>query len=167
MGDYQIEKFEFDSGHVQIGDFEILLKRDEVNIYVYLNEAADESEFSYKDSDDAFNLIYSEEKSKILISKMDKSLTKKYESDGKVNHYYIFIEKFLNDYEIKKITNEYEKRNVYSKMYIEYDITIDNEEQAGSGIYDDFELYDGLAIAPALFPANLNFFKDRYLPQTP
>ena len=81
----------------------------------------------------------------------------------KVNHYYIFIEKHLTDNEFKKIINEYEKGNVYSKLSIWYDITIDNEEESGSGMLDDFELYDGPAIDPAWFPSNLNFFKAKYL----
>ena len=123
-GDYQISGFEFDKGNILIGDYDILLKKDEVNISVYLNEEADE--------------------------------------DGMYNHY-IFIEKHLTDDEMKNIINEYEKRRVYSRMSVWYDITIDNEKQNGSGMLDDFELYNGPAFAPALFPDNLNFFKAKYL----
>ena len=64
---------------------------------------------------------------------------------------------------MKNIINEYEKGNVYSKLDIWYDITIDNEEQNGNGMLDDFELYDGPAIDTAWFPENLNFFKAKYL----
>ena len=123
-GDYQISGFEFNNGNILIGDYDILLKRDEVNIITYLNEEADE--------------------------------------DG-MNHYYIFIEKHLTDDEMKNIIKEYEKRRVYSRMSVWYDITIDNEKQNGSGMLDDFELYNGLALEPALFPDNLNLFKARYL----
>ena len=63
---------------------------------------------------------------------------------------------------MKNIINEYEKGNVHSKMSVWYDMTIDNEEQNGSGLLDDFELYNGLALAPAQFPPNLNFFKAKY-----
>jgi hypothetical protein len=52
---------------------------------------------------------------------------------------------------------------VYSKFAIEYDITFDNEPQDGSGLLDDFELYNGLAIDPVWFPGNLNFFKAKYM----
>jgi hypothetical protein len=159
MGDYQIEKFEFNNGEITIGDYEILLKRDEVNISVYLNEAADED----GNSDGGFNLIYSEENGKISISEMGEPLTIKNKPDDKLNHYYIFIEKFLTNDEYKKIINEYEKGNVYSKLSIWYDMSINNEEQNGNGMLDDFELYDGPAIDPAWFPPNLNFFKARYL----
>ena len=159
MGDYQIEKFEFNNGNIFIGDYDILLKRDEINIYVYLNEASDLD----GDSDSEFDLIYLEENGIISVSKMGEPLTIKHESDEKVNHYYIFIEKYLTDNEMKNIINEYEKGNVYSKLSIWYDITIDNEEQNGSGMLDDFELYDGLAIDPAWFPPNLNFFRAKYL----
>ena len=159
MGDYQIEKFEFNNGNILIGDYEILLKRDEVNISVYLNEASDLD----GTSDGEFNLIYLEENGKISISKMGEPLTIKHDSDDKLHHYYIFIEKYLTDAEYKKIVNEYEKGNVYSKLSIWYDMSINNEEQNGNGMLDDFELYDGPAIDPAWFPPNLNFFKARYL----
>jgi len=122
-GDYQISGFEFDKGNIQIGDYDILLKRDEVIISVYLNEETDE--------------------------------------DWMYNHY-IFIEKHLTDDEMKNIISEYDKRRVSSRMSVWYDITIDNENQNGSGMMDDFELYDGLALDPALFPDNLNFFKAKY-----
>jgi len=158
MGDYQIEKFEFNNGNILIGDYEILLKRDEVNISVYLNEASDLD----GTSDGEFNLIYLEENGKISISKMGEPLTIKHDSDDKLHHYYIFIEKYLTDAEYKKIVNEYEKGNVYSKLSIWYDMSINNEEQNGNGMLDDFELYNGPAIDPAWFPPNLNFFKARY-----
>jgi hypothetical protein len=159
MGDYQIEKFEFNNGNITIGNYEILLKRDEINIFVYLNEASDLD----GSSDSEFNLIYSEENGKILTSKMGEPLTTKHDSDEKLNHYYIFIEKFLTDAEFKKIIKEYEKGNVYSKLSIWYDMSINNEEQNGNGMLDDFELYDGTAIDPVWFPPNLNLFKARYL----
>ena len=161
FGDYQIAGFEFDEGNITIGDYEILLKRDEINIYVYLNEATEEDEFG--NSDDDFNIIYSEENGRISISKLGEPLTIKQESDGKMNHYYIFIERYLSDNEMKKITNEYKRGNVYSRLSIWYDITIDNEEQGRSGMLDDFELYDGPAIDPASFLPNMNFFSAKYL----
>jgi hypothetical protein len=159
MGDYQITRFEFDNGNVLIGDYEILLKRDGINISVYLNEAADLD----GNSDDEFNLVYLEESGEILISKMGEPLAIKHESDENINHYYIFIEKYLTDNEMKNIINEYERGNVYSRLSIWYDMTIDSEEQNGNGMLDDFELYDGSSIDPAWFPPNLNFFKARYL----
>jgi len=164
MGDYQIEKFEFNNGNITIGDYEILLKRNEINISVYLNEASDLD----GTSDSEFNLVYSEENGKISISKMDEPLTIKHEpneniTDEKLNHYYIFIEKYLTDAEFKKMINEYKKGNVYSKLSIWYDMSINNEEQNGNGMLDDFELYNGPAVDPAWFPPNLNFFKARYL----
>jgi len=159
MGDYHIEKFEFNNGNITIGEHEIVLKRDEVNIFVYLNESSDVD----GSSDGEFNLVYSEENGKISISKMGEPLTIKHEPNDKLNHYYIFIEKYVTDTEYKKIINEYEKGNVYSKLSIWYDMSINNEEQNGNGMLDDFELYDGPAIDPAWFPPNLNFFKARYL----
>jgi hypothetical protein len=158
-GDYHIGKFEFNNGNIQIGDYEILLKRDDINIYVYLNEAADE--FGSSDSD--FNLIYSEEDGIISVSKMGEPLTIKPESDETMNHYYIFIEKYLTDDDMKNIISEYEKGNVYSQLAVWYDITIDNEEQNGNGMLDDFELYDGPAVDSAWLLPNLNFFRAKYL----
>jgi len=159
IGDYHIAGFEFNNGNIQIGDYNILLKRDEINISVYLNEESDID----GSSDSGFNLIYLEENGGVSISKMGEPLAVKNGSDEKMNHYYIFIEKYLTDSEMKNIIGEYEKGNVYSKLAIWYDMTIDNEEQNGSGMLDDFELFDGPAIDPAWFPPNLNFFKAKYL----
>jgi hypothetical protein len=64
---------------------------------------------------------------------------------------------------MKNIVSEYEKGNVNSQMSIWYDLTIDNEEQNGSGIMDNFELYDGPGIDLAGFFPNLNFFRAKYL----
>ncbi len=160
MGDYKMEKFEFTSGSIQIGDYELLLNRDELNIYVYLNEDATED---FEASDGEFKLVYSEENGSIASSKMSEPLANKHDSDEKMNHYYIFIEKFLKTNEMNKIINEYEKGNVHSKFSIWYDITIDNEEQNGSGMLDDFELSDEPAIDYAAVFSNLNFFRAKYL----
>jgi hypothetical protein len=159
IGDYQIQNFEFASGSIQIGNYDILLKRDGINISVYLNEAADE----LGNSNGEFRLIHLEENGKILVSKMSEPLSIKDEPNLKFNHYYIFIEKFINDDEVKYIINEYKNGNVNSHFSIWYDIIIDNEEQMGNGIIDDFELYDGTAMDPVWFPSNLDFFKARYL----
>jgi len=158
LGDYQIARFKFDNGNIQIDDYELLLKRNEINISIYLNETANE------DGNIAgiFNLIYLEKNGKVLISKMAEPLAAKKKS-GMLNHYYIFIEKYLTKNEIKKIINKYESGNVSSKFSIWYDLTIDNKEQNNSGLLDNFELYDGLAIDPAMFPPNLDFFKVKYL----
>jgi hypothetical protein len=159
VGDYQLAGFRFNNGNILIDDYDILLKRNEVNISVYLNEAADEN----GNTAGEFNLIYLEENGKVSVSKMAEPLAVKNKSDYMMNHYYIFIEKHLTDKEIKNIIDKYEKGKVYSKMSVWYDITVDNEEQNDSGILDDFELYDGLALDPALFPSNLDFFKAKYL----
>ena len=159
VGDYQIERFEFNNGNIQIGDYDILLKRDEINIYVYLNENADE----FGESDGDFYLVYSEENGRISVSKMDEPLAIKYEADGKMNHYYIFIEKYLTDNEMKNIAREYESEKVYSKLAIWYDLIVDNEIQNGNGMLDDFELFDGPLTDPDWFPPNLDFFRAKYL----
>jgi hypothetical protein len=159
LGDYQISGFEFDNGNILIGDYDILLKRDEVNIIIYLNEKADENGSTAGE----FNLVYQEEKGRVLFSKMAEPLAIKNESDYMMNYYYIFIEKHLTDDEMRNIINEYEKRHVYSRMSVWYDMSIDNEKQNGSGVLDDFELYNRPALEPALFPSNLDFFIARYL----
>jgi hypothetical protein len=158
MGDYQIARFEFDHGSILIDDYDILLKKNKINISVYLNEKADEDGSATGE----FNLVYLEKKGRVLVSKMAEPLAKKNKPDY-MNHYYIFIEKYLTNSEMKNIVNKYKEGNVNSKMSVWYDLTIDNEEQNGSGLSDDFELYDGLALDPAWFPPNLNFFKARYL----
>jgi len=158
-GDYQIARFEFDNGDIQIGDYTIPLKRDELTISVYLNEKADES----GNTAGEFNLIYLEKNGRVSDSKIAEPLAPKDEPDDMVNHYYIIIEKYLADNEMKNIIAEYEKGNVSSRFSVWYDITIDNEEQNGSGLLDNFELYTGPALDPAWFPPNLDFFKEKYL----
>jgi hypothetical protein len=158
VGEYQIAGFKFNNGNILIDDYDILLKRNEINISVYLNETANEDGGAVE----GFNLIYQENNGKVSLSKMAEPLAKKIKPGYIMNHYYIFIEKHLTDNEMKNIINKYEKGKVYSKMSVWYDITVDNEEQNDSGILDDFELYDGLALDPALFPANLDFFKVKY-----
>jgi len=158
-GEYQISRFEFDNGNVLIGDYDIPLKRDELNISVYLNEPADEN----GNTAGEFYIIYQEKNGKVSINKMAEPLAEKKDPDFMMNHYYIFIEKHLTDNEKKSIVNEYKKGKVQSRMSIWYDLTIDNEEQNGSGILDTFDLYDGPGIDPAFFPSNLDFFRAKYL----
>jgi len=158
MGDFQIARFEYDNGNILIGDYDIPLKRDEITISVYLNETPDEDGSIIE----GFNLIYQEENGRVMASKMAEPLAIKKEPEY-MNHYYIFIEKHLTDNEMKNIINEYKKENVNSQLSIWYDLTIDNQEQNGSGMTDNFELYDGLALDSAWFPSNLNFFKVKYL----
>jgi len=158
-GEYQISRFEFDNGNILIGDYDIPLKRDELNISVYMNEAADEN----GNTAGEFYIIYQEKNGKVLANKMAEPLAEKNDPEFMMNHYYIFIEKRLADNEMKNIVNEYKKGKVQSQMSIWYDLTIDNEEQNGSGILDTFDLYDGPGIDPAWFPSNLDFFKAKYL----
>jgi len=159
VGEYQISRFEYDNGDILIGDYDIPLKRDELNISVYLNEAEDED----GNTAGEFYIIYQERNGIVSINKMAEPLAEKKDPDFLMNHYYIFIEKRLTDNEMKNIVNEYKKRKVHSQMSIWYDLTIDNEEQNGSGILDTFDLFDGPGIDPALFPSNLDFFKAKYL----
>ena len=160
LGDFYIGNFQFTGGVIQIGDYEIPLKRDEVYISIYLNEAANDMGSSVA----GFNLIYQKKNCQILLSKMNEPLLiKQMEDDGTYNHYYIVIKKILDDNDIRKIISEYEKGNVYSRFEIWFDLVIDNEPQFGSGILDDFELFDGAAMDPNMFPPNLNFFKVKYL----
>jgi hypothetical protein len=172
MGEYQISRFKFEKGNIQIDDYSLLLKRNKINISVYLNEAANEDGNAVEPRPslkgegsplDVFKLIYQEINGKVLTSKMAEPPAVKNKPDYMMNHYYIFIEKYLSNNEMKKIVKKYESGKVYSKFTIWYDLTIDNEEQNGSGLLDDFELYNGPALDPSWFPVNLNFFKAKYL----
>lgn len=160
LGNYHVGSFEFVNGIINIGDYEILLKRDEINISVYLNKNTDEN----GSSDNGFDLVYLEENGKIFLSKMNESLFEEQMADvERFNHYYIFIEKYINNNDLEKINNEYNRGNVYSHSEIWYDLIIDNEQQNGNGIMSNFKLYDGIAIDPKQFPPNLNFFRIKYL----
>jgi hypothetical protein len=159
IGDYQIAGFEFDNCNILIGDYNILLKKNEVNISVYLNETADENGNTVGE----FKLIYLEENGRVLISKIADPLAIKNNSDYLMNQYDIFIEKYLTDNEMKNIIDEYETGNVYSKLSVWYDITIDNEKQNGSGILDDFELHSGPVNEYVWLLPHFEFFRSKYL----
>ena len=136
------------------------LQLDDIIISVYLNENADENGSAAS----GFNAVFMQEKGIIKLSKMNEPLSVKQTEDTEnYNHYYIFIEKYLDGNDLAKINREYDKGNGNGRFEIWYDLIIDNEPQNGSGIIDDFELYDGMAIDPQWFPANLNFFKAKYL----
>ena len=158
IGDYQIENFEFLDCYVLIGDQKILFKRKNVNIDVYVNENSDES----GNTDGLFNLIYSEKKGKVLLSKMDEPIRKSHVSSNRMNQYCIIINRLLKTGEMNKITKEYEKGKTSSQFYLEYNITIDNEQDK-CGILDDFELSAGIAMGTEWFPPNLNFFRAKVL----
>jgi hypothetical protein len=159
IGDYQITRFEFDNGNILIGNYDILLKRDEVNISMYLNETADEDGNTVGE----FNLIYLEKNGKVSVSKMTEPLAIKNNPDYIMNQYDIYIEKYLTDNEMKNIINEYKKGNVNSKLSVWYDITINNEEQNGSGMLDDFEFYSGPADEYVGLLPHFKFFRAKYL----
>jgi hypothetical protein len=162
IGDYQIARFEFDNGSISIGDYDILLKRDEINISVYLNEATDEN----GNTAGEYNLVYLEKNGRVLLSKMAEPLAIKNESDYMMNQYDIYIEKHLTDNEKKNIINEYKRRNVGSRMSVWYDITIDDVEQNGSGMLDDFELGSGPAneyLDYVWLLPHFNLFRTKYL----
>jgi len=160
LGNYHISSFEFINGIIDIGEYEIQLKRNELNISMYLNKNTDEN----GSSDSEFDLIYFEENGKIILSKMNESLFEEQAKDDEnFIHYYIFIEKFLDHNDLEKINNEYHRGNINSRSEIWYDLIIDNEQQNGNGIKSYFELYDGIAIDPQQFPPNLNFFRAKYL----
>jgi len=159
LGDFHIGSFEFTGGLIVIGDYEIPLQKDNVTILVYLNQKTDDN----GSLDSGFDLVFWKERGDIVISKMSEPLSVQHvESDGKYIHYYILIERFLTDHEIKRIKSEYEKGNVHSWFEIWFNLIIDGEPQIGSGVVDDFVLYNGPASdAVFLFP-NLNFFRAKY-----
>ena len=66
-------------------------------------------------------------------------------TDEALNQYDIFIEKYLTNYEMSNIVNEYTKENIQSRLSVWFDLVIDNVEQKGSGMMDDFELISGEA----------------------
>jgi hypothetical protein len=154
IGDYQIQSFEFDNGFIQTGDYKMPLVRNDISIDVFLNGSSDES----GNTDLSGDHIYSETNGKIMFSKMDEPLTKNHVDDNMFNQYNIIIKRPLKNNEMKNITNEYKKGNTYSKFYVEYTITIDNERIEGCGYTDDFELYDGPLGDHDGLPPNLGFF---------
>jgi hypothetical protein len=159
IGDYQINGFEFDNGNILIGDYNILLKRDEIDISVYLNETADEN----GNTTGGFHLVYLEENGKVLVSKTDEPLVAKNEPDYMMNQYDIYIEKYLTDNEMKNIIDEYEKGNISSNLSVWYDIIINNERQNGSGMLDDFELHSGCINEYVSLLPHFRFFIAKYL----
>ena len=159
IGSYQMNRFEFNNGNIKIGDYDIPLKRGEINIFVYLNENADENGNAIGE----YDLVYMEENGGVLVSKMAEPLGIKNEPDYIMNKYDIFIEKYLTDDEMKNIITEYERKNVNSNLSIWFDLTIDDEEQNGSGMLDVFELDSGSFNDYVWVFPHFEFFRDIYL----
>ena len=146
VGDYQIETFEFQNAYVLIGDYKILLEKENIKTTILLNKLSDE----YGNTEGAFDTVYLEENGKIMISKMDEPIPK----NNTMNLYNINIERILNNDEIKNIINEYKNLksinygwragNTNSKINIEYKLTIDNElSEYGMSDYFEFKInYD-------------------------
>jgi len=126
IGEYNISGFKFNNGSVTIGDIEIQLNRNELNIIEYMSETADES-------------------------------------GNVMNKYDIFIERILTDNEMKSIKKEYKKGNINCMMSIWYDITVDNEEQTGNGMLDDFELHNEFAQGAVWVLPHFELFCTKYL----
>jgi len=84
--------------------------------------------------------------------------------DYYMNQYTFFIERHLTNNEMKNIINQYRMGNIHSSFYIWFDITIDGEEQPGSGILDTFELFNGPIDKDILnlFP-HFEIFIEKYL----
>jgi hypothetical protein len=159
IGDYHIKSFEYLSCYVLIGDQKILFNKKDVNVNAYLNENSDE----YGNTDGLFTLVYTQEKGKVLLSKMDEPLIKSHVPDNPMNMYCIIVDKLIKKSEMKKITKEYEKGNTRSSFYLEYTVTIDNEEMDKCGLLDDFELSDGIVLETGWFPPNLEFYRAKVL----
>jgi hypothetical protein len=148
VGDYQIESFEFLNGYVLIGDYKILLERENIKINISLNKSADE----YFHAKGELEPVYSEDKGKIKLSKLDEPIIKD-ETDKTFNLYNIDIERILTKEEIKNIINEYENLkninyeyrtgNTNSKINIEYKIKIENEFETGMFDYFEFSVNSG------------------------
>jgi hypothetical protein len=42
IGDYQIQSFEFDNGYIEIGDYKIMLERNDISTDMFVDESSDE-----------------------------------------------------------------------------------------------------------------------------
>jgi len=159
LGDFHIGGFEFIGGLIVIGDHEIPLRKDNVNVFVYLNQKTDGD----GSLTTGFDLVFAKERGDVSVSRMSEPLAaRQAESDGNHIHYYVFIERFLEAHELEGIKSEYARGNMHSRYEVWFNLVIDGEPQLGSGVADGFTLYKGPASeAVFLFP-NLNFFRARY-----
>ena len=160
LGDYHIGCFNFINGLIVIGGYEIPLTRDDIHIFVYLNQESDASGSLSSGHD----LVFLKKNGNVSISKMNEPLSiQQIEDTARYIHYYIIIEKFLADDEQKRIKDEYKRGNIYSRFEVWFNLIINGEPQNESGVTDNFELYNGpVSDAVFLFP-NLNFFRVKYL----
>jgi len=135
IGNYQLETFDLLPSNILIGDYNIILNRENTTIAALLNTASDEYGKIIKGS---FDLVYLEEYGIISTSELNAPITKS-ETDNTLNQYNINIQRILTDDEAKSIINEYRKGNINSSFIIWYKATIDNEF-GEFGISDDFIL---------------------------
>ena len=128
--DRQISNFKFINCYVLIGDYKIIFENDDLDIFIFVNINSDE----FGNIDEASDQIYLERNGEIIISKMNETL-----SGNSYLKYDIFIERVLSHIDIENILLEYKKNNINSILYLEYEITIDNET-IKSTIFDNFEI---------------------------
>jgi hypothetical protein len=87
-GDFHIGSFEFTKGIIVIGEYEIPLLKDNINIFVYLNQKTDNSGSLIS----GFDLVFWKERGDVFISKMSEPLSvQQVKSDGYYIHYYMFM----------------------------------------------------------------------------
>jgi hypothetical protein len=144
VGDYQIEYFEFTSGYILIGNYKILLEKENVKIEILLNKTANEDGKARGN----FTPVYSQKKGKTKLSRLDDPIIKE-ERDKTFNLYNIDIERILTKEEVENIIKEkenlksinygYRTGSTNSKISIDYKIKTNIDGEFETGMFDYFE----------------------------
>jgi len=115
IGDYQIEAFDFINGYILIGDYKILLEKENVKITILLNNQSDVYENTGND-----------------LNQYNINIERTLSHDE--------IENIINEYKNLNNTNyKYRKGNTNSKINIEYKLTTDKDGEFETGMFDYFE----------------------------
>jgi hypothetical protein len=110
----QIENFKYYDGFIQIGNYNLELNKEKISIDIDLN----------KD----FNNVYWVIKGQEPKSKMNEPIITKNEKNNGINIYFFsFTLSSISDNEIKIIIDNFKKKNTKTKLYLKYEIEINNE----------------------------------------
>jgi hypothetical protein len=108
---YQIDNIEFDYGFIIIGDYMYVLERDDIEIGVFIDGLR----------------FFSSSKDDMALSKMREPIILESDSNTQIFQYSFYFNKTFNNDEIAEIVNRYSKENNYLKVYVKYNLYINNE----------------------------------------
>ena len=111
---FEIEKFEFDNGFIQINDYKIVIDKG-INIDIRIDD------YNWDKT------VYYISNGRIGYSNVARLNAFKNSTDNSIIEYRISFMQESSKKDVKKILDEYKRNNNSALLYIKYEITINNE----------------------------------------